>query len=156
MAAEIIRHPRLRDRGAATYGTRIDPSTGYGNGGIQYMLAVEHLQRHPELPRLRQPRGHHRQHGHPGRQPRPDHRPHRRHLQGFSAGLRRHHPAGGSQPSRSASNKFPLLGWWQYGDSHSLWDAVITGDLYPVRALWNSPARARRTPRALGGPGVLA
>ncbi len=27
---------------AITYATRIDPSTGYGNGGIQYMLAAEH------------------------------------------------------------------------------------------------------------------
>ena len=27
---------------AITYATRIDPSTGYGNGGIQYMLAPEH------------------------------------------------------------------------------------------------------------------
>ena len=27
---------------ATAYATRIDPSTGYGNGGIQYMLAIEH------------------------------------------------------------------------------------------------------------------
>ena len=27
---------------AITYATPIDPSTGYGNGGIQYMLAIEH------------------------------------------------------------------------------------------------------------------
>ncbi|MCD8315796.1 MAG: molybdopterin-dependent oxidoreductase [Eggerthellaceae bacterium] len=27
---------------ATVYATRLDPSTGYGNGGIQYMLAVEH------------------------------------------------------------------------------------------------------------------
>ena len=31
----------LRDS-AIAYATRIDPSTGYGNGGIQYMLAPEH------------------------------------------------------------------------------------------------------------------
>ncbi|WP_281508590.1 molybdopterin-containing oxidoreductase family protein [Parvibacter caecicola] len=29
-------------KAAITYATRIDPSTGYGNGGIQYMLALEH------------------------------------------------------------------------------------------------------------------
>ena len=29
-------------KAAITYATRIDPSTGYGNGGIQYMLAAEH------------------------------------------------------------------------------------------------------------------
>ena len=31
----------LRDS-AIAYATRVDPSTGYGNGGIQYMLAPEH------------------------------------------------------------------------------------------------------------------
>ncbi|WP_276914740.1 molybdopterin-containing oxidoreductase family protein [Parvibacter caecicola] len=34
-AADII-------EAATTYATPIDPTTGYGNGGIQYMLAVEH------------------------------------------------------------------------------------------------------------------
>ena len=29
-------------KAAITYATRVDPSTGYGNGGIQYMLAAEH------------------------------------------------------------------------------------------------------------------
>ena len=29
-------------KAAITYATRVDPSTGYGNGGIQYMLAPEH------------------------------------------------------------------------------------------------------------------
>ena len=29
-------------KAAITYATRVDPSTGYGNGGIQYMLAGEH------------------------------------------------------------------------------------------------------------------
>ena len=29
-------------KAAVTYATRVDPSTGYGNGGIQYMLALEH------------------------------------------------------------------------------------------------------------------
>ena len=29
-------------KAATTYATRVDPSTGYGNGGIQYMLALEH------------------------------------------------------------------------------------------------------------------
>lgn len=42
-AAEICQVPAEKIREAArTYATRIDPSTGYGNGGIQYMLAIEH------------------------------------------------------------------------------------------------------------------
>ena len=69
------------------------------------------LQRHPELQRLRQPRGHHRQHGHPGRQPRPDHRPHRRRPPGLQRlGPRRHHPAGGSQPQADRHRQVPASG----------------------------------------------
>ena len=30
------------ERAATIYATRLDPSTGYGNGGIQYMLPLEH------------------------------------------------------------------------------------------------------------------
>lgn len=29
-------------KAATTYATRLDPESGYGNGGIQYMLAIEH------------------------------------------------------------------------------------------------------------------
>ena len=32
----------LIEQAAKTHATRIDPSTGYGNGGIQYQLAIEH------------------------------------------------------------------------------------------------------------------
>jgi anaerobic selenocysteine-containing dehydrogenase len=42
-AAEITTVPAETIREAArTYATRLNPETGYGNGGIQYMLAVEH------------------------------------------------------------------------------------------------------------------
>ncbi|MCI8366218.1 MAG: molybdopterin-dependent oxidoreductase [Eggerthellaceae bacterium] len=34
--------PEVLKEAAITYATRVDPSTGYGNGGIQYMLAAEH------------------------------------------------------------------------------------------------------------------
>ncbi|WP_281508347.1 molybdopterin-containing oxidoreductase family protein [Parvibacter caecicola] len=34
--------PEKIEAAAKAYATRVDPSTGYGNGGIQYMLAVEH------------------------------------------------------------------------------------------------------------------
>jgi anaerobic selenocysteine-containing dehydrogenase len=42
-AAEItgVLASTLREA-ALAYGTRVDPSTGYGNGGLQYMLALEH------------------------------------------------------------------------------------------------------------------
>ena len=36
-----VKADAIRDA-ARAYATRIDPSTGYGNGGIQYMLAIEH------------------------------------------------------------------------------------------------------------------
>ena len=42
-AAEICDVPAEDIRKAAEiYGTRLDPATGYGNGGIHYMLAIEH------------------------------------------------------------------------------------------------------------------
>ncbi len=42
-AAEITGVPADTIRKAAlAFGQRLDPSTGYGNGGIQYMLAIEH------------------------------------------------------------------------------------------------------------------
>lgn len=34
--------PEVLKKSAIAYATRVDPSTGYGNGGIQYMLAPEH------------------------------------------------------------------------------------------------------------------
>ncbi len=60
-------------------------------------------------------------------------------LQGFSAWA-----PGASTPPAEVNqkqlgiDKFPLLSWWQYWcDGSTLWDAVLTGDPYPVRALWN-------------------
>ena len=42
-AAEITGVPAsLLEESAKVYATRVDPQTGYGNGGIQYMLAPEH------------------------------------------------------------------------------------------------------------------
>lgn len=42
--AEKITHVPAADieRAARTYATRLRPETGYGNGGIGYMLAIEH------------------------------------------------------------------------------------------------------------------
>ena len=55
-------------------------------------------------------------------------------------GLRRLHPARPrSTSSRSALEKFPLLGWWAVlvrRPDHST-TTMVTGDPYPVRALWN-------------------
>jgi anaerobic selenocysteine-containing dehydrogenase len=43
VVAEITEVPaELIEKAATTYATPIDPTTGYGNGGIQYMLAIEH------------------------------------------------------------------------------------------------------------------
>ena len=141
VAAEITGIPASEIEAAATaYGTRIDPSTGYGNGGIQYMLAVEHfccaIQNCRAFDNLVGITGNMDT---PGGNRGPTIVPIDGDLQGFSAWA-----PGASTPPAEVNlkqigiDKFPLIGWWQYWcDSHSLWDAVITGDPYPVRALWN-------------------
>lgn len=141
VAAEITGIPASEIEAAATaYGTRIDPSTGYGNGGIQYMLAVEHfcsaIQNCSAFDNLVGITGNMDT---PGGNRGPTIVPIDGDLQGFSAWA-----PGATTPPEEVNrkqigiDKFPLLGWWQYWcDSHSLWDAVITGDPYPVRALWN-------------------
>ena len=133
VAAEITGIPASEIEAAATaYGTRIDPSTGYGNGGIQYMLAVEHfcsaIQNCRAFDNLVGITGNMDT---PGGNRGPTIVPIDGDLQGFSAWA-----PGASTPPAEVNlkqigiDKFPLIGWWQYWcDSHSLWDAVITGCL---------------------------
>ena len=104
------RHPRLRDR-SGRHGL------WHAHRPVHRLRQRRHpvhagrralLQRHPELPRLRQPRRHHRQHGHPGRKPRTDHRPHRRRPPGLQRlGAGRLHPSGGSQPQADRHRQVP-------------------------------------------------
>ncbi len=141
VAAEITGIPAEEIEAAAkAYATRIDPSTGYGNGGIQYMLAIEHgcnaIQNSRALDNLVGITGNLDT---PGGNRGPTNSPIDGDLQGFSAWA-----AGASTPppeinlKQLGRDKFPLLGWWQYWcDGATAWDAVITGEPYPARALWN-------------------
>ncbi len=125
---------------ATAYGDRLDPSSGYGNGGIQYMLAVEHgcnaIQNCRAFDNLVGITGNMDT---PGGNRGPTIVPIDGDLQGFSAWA----PGASTPPAevnekQIGAKKFPLLSWWQYWcDSHSLWTAVLTNDPYPVRALWN-------------------
>ena len=128
------------ERAAKIHATRIDPSTGYGNGGVQYQLAIEHSCNAIAMCRAMDtyiglsgnwdvPAGH------------------RGGTQGefvFKAGLGAVAP-GIPNISAEEFNKtlgiedYPLLGWWQgWADDASVWKAIETGDPYPVKAGWCS------------------
>lgn len=122
------------------HATRIDPSTGYGNGGLHYQLAIEHSCNSINNARLFDiyvgltgnwdvPAGH------------------RGGTQGefvFKAGLGAVAP-GIPNISADQFNKmvgiddFPTLGWWQgWADDAAIWKAVETGDPYPLKFGWCS------------------
>ena len=139
VAAEITGISADDIRNAAlTWATPIDPSTGYGNGGLQYMLAAEHacnaIQNNRALDNLC---------GITGNFDTP-------------AGMRG--PSCGafarlddSQPLLAAEHgegvdfsvfsekiighdRIPTLSWWQqWADANAIADAILTGDPYPVR-----------------------
>jgi len=140
--AEAITHVPAAEieQAAKAYATRLDPSTGYGNGGIQYMLAVEHscnaIQNCRALDNLVGITGNL---DIPGGNRGPTIVPIDGDLQGFTAWA-----PGASAPPHEVNEKqlgvekFPLLGWWQYWcDATTTWEAIMTSDPYPVRALWN-------------------
>ncbi len=139
-AAEITGVPEEQIRKAAlTYATRIDPSTGYGNGGIQYGLAPEHACNAIDNNRIFDiivgmtgnwdtPAGN----------------------RGPSLGLYRgvddaqptiasgHAPEDGDLsyfPNKILGHeKMPMLSWWQqWADCNAVLDAMIDADPYPVR-----------------------
>ena len=141
VAAEITGIPAEEIEGAAlAYATRIDPETGYGNGGIQYMLAIEHacnaVQNSRACDAIVALTGNIDT---PGGNRSTTIVPIDGDLQGFSAWA-----PGASLPPREVNEKqlgkaqFPLLDWWGYWcDMNYTFNAMLTGDPYPVRALWN-------------------
>ena len=141
IAAEITGIPADEIIAAATaYGTRIDPETGYGNGGIQYMLAIEHacnaIQNCRALDNLTGITGNI---DIPGGNRSTTIVPIDGDLQGFGAWV-----PGASQPAPEVNAKqlgrepFPVLGWWgNWADMNTTFNAMLTGEPYPVRALWN-------------------
>ncbi|QOS68854.1 molybdopterin-dependent oxidoreductase [Eggerthella guodeyinii] len=125
------------EKAALTWATPLDPSTGYGNGGLQYMLAPEHACNAIQNNRIFD------------------------NLCGITGNMDT--PAGqrgptygtytrpdDSQPTLSSKHgkgvdfsvwpekqlgvdKIPMLGWWQqWADANSVHDAILTGDPYPV------------------------
>ncbi len=135
VAAEICKVPAEDIRLAArTYATRLDPSTGYGNGGIQYMLAIEHACNGTDNVRMLSlltcitgngdtPGGN----------------------RGGTTGLVSRDPglraAGQPFPSNEMFDKviggdqYPLLKWWRYwAQGPQVYSAMLTGEPYPVRA----------------------
>ena len=127
------------EKAALTYATPIDPSTGYGNGGIQYMLAAEHacnsIQNNRALDNLC---------GITGNFDTPAGM--RGPTVGLLAGLdasqptitSQHGPADGDVSFFSekilGKDKIPTLSWWQqWADANAVHDAILTGDPYPVR-----------------------
>ncbi|ACV23733.1 Dimethylsulfide dehydrogenase subunit alpha precursor [Slackia heliotrinireducens] len=141
VASEITGIPADQIIEAATvYGTRLDPESGYGNGGIQYMLAQEHacncVQNSRALDNLCGITGNMDT---PGGMRGPTMVPIDGDLQGFSAWA----PGASTPPAeimekQIGMERFPLLHWWQYwSDASTCWDAVLEGDPYPLKALWN-------------------
>ncbi len=127
--AEVIR------KAAITYATRVDPSTGYGNGGIQYMLANEHTCNALDNCRLLDTIC-----GITGNYDTP-------------AGMRGEtiSPLGCDAMIMSYSEQVPeystkedqkqlgteklhLFNWWEnWADAHACWKAAVTGNPYPIR-----------------------
>ncbi|MBQ6453947.1 MAG: molybdopterin-dependent oxidoreductase, partial [Coriobacteriales bacterium] len=122
---------------AKTYATRLDPTTGYGNGGIQYMLAVEHygnaIQNCRAIDAICGMTGNFDT---PAGQRGP--------TRIGIAGLPLSTPYGGPRTTPDQNKKqlsldrFPLLGWWtSWADATSIWDAVHTDIPYKVSCAYN-------------------
>lgn len=137
--ASSITHIPAEDieRAAKTYATRIDPSTGYGNGGIGYMLAIEHgcnaIQNSRALDALV---------GITGNWDTPG--GNRGGTTGFLAPNQVNFGGnitmgGGIDMDEETLEKaagvdeFPLLKWWQYwADANAVYTQIDTGDPYPI------------------------
>lgn len=126
---------------AMAYATRIYPEKGYGNGGIQYMLATEHantaIQNVRALDYLTAITGNYDT---PGGQRASTRAP----IEGGQMGFANN---GSGMPALSegqmdkllGSDEFPLLQWWgMWADAGTVWDAVLSGEPYTVVGAFNS------------------
>lgn len=132
VAAETI------EEAALAYATRLDPSTGYGNGGIHYQLAIEH-----SCNAMATARAFDLLIGITGNWDVP----------GGSRGgtqgdyVQKAGP-GSTAPGQPALpveqyektigiEDFPMLSWWQsWADDASVWRAIETGEPYPLKFGW--------------------
>lgn len=140
--AEICGVPAGTIREAALkYATPLHPERGYGNGGIQYMLATEHantaIQNVRALDYITAITGNHDT---PGGMRASTRAP----IEGGQMGFANN---GSGMPMLSEGqmekilgrDEIPLLYWWgMWSDAGSAWDAVLTGEPYPVRGAFNS------------------
>lgn len=139
IAAEITGVPADQiELAAKTYATRLDPSTGYGNGGIGYMLAIEHgcnsIQNSRILDTLV---------GITGNWDTPG--GNRGSTSTFltldQVNFGGNVNMGGIDKPReellkklAGIDRFPVLNWWQYwADANSTYEQIQTGDPYPIR-----------------------
>ena len=119
-----------------TWATPIDPSTGYGNGGLQYGLASEHacngIQNNRMFDNLvgitgnfDTPAGQ--------RGPTTGWWVGSSQATGSSFAVPDSHWDGWTEKILGCK-KMPLLSWWQqWADANAVHDAILTGDPYPVR-----------------------
>ena len=122
-------------------GNRIDPATGYGNGGLRYMLAIEHnghaVQTCRTLDTLVQITGNMDT---PGGNRGATRSP----VEGGHAGFGSNAPGCPPMPeenrlARLGSERFPLLRWFNsWADANTVWEAMTTGEPYPVVMAMNS------------------
>ncbi|WP_304426180.1 molybdopterin-dependent oxidoreductase [uncultured Adlercreutzia sp.] len=123
---------------AKTYATRLDPDSGYGNGGIGYMLAIEHGCNAIQTPRALDALV-----GITGNWDTPA--GNRGGTTSF-LGARGVNFGGntnmGGMPDPNEEilaklagiDKFPVLNWWQYwADANATYEQIQTGDPYPIR-----------------------
>ncbi|MBB3170843.1 molybdopterin-containing oxidoreductase family protein [Parvibacter caecicola] len=142
VVSEICGVPAESIRDAAlAYATRLRPETGYGNGGIQYMLAVEHantaIQNSRALNNLSSICGNYDTPGgnrHSTKAP----------IEGGQFGFANN---GSGMPMLSpgqmdkllGNQDIPLLKWWgMWSDATTVYNAVLTGEPYPVVGAFNS------------------
>ena len=123
---------------AITWATPIDPSTGYGNGGIQYGLAPEHACNSIQNNRIFDTLV-----GITGNWDTPA--GNRGPTCGLFSGAEDAQPTivtghfadladAGFHDKILGSQKIPMLSWWQqWADCNAVQDAILTGDPYPVR-----------------------
>ncbi|MDR1713846.1 MAG: molybdopterin-dependent oxidoreductase [Coriobacteriales bacterium] len=133
IAEGICNIPAAKIEAAAkAYATRLDPTTGYGNGGIQYMLAVEHyanaIQNCRAIDALTGITGNFDT-------PAGNRGPTAGPIGNIPLSIAYGAPMSTADPTKQIGReRFPLLNWWGgWGDCTSIWDAVETGEPYPVK-----------------------
>lgn len=127
------------EEAATTYATRLRPETGYGNGGIGYMLAIEHgcnaIQNSRALDCLVGITGN-------WDTPAGNRGGTTSFLMPWQVNFAGNIDLGGTPPLEEETlaklagiDEFPVLNWWQYwADANACYEQMQTGDPYPIVA----------------------